>query len=550
MSHQSPHRFPRRLLLQTTAFTAAATISAATSKATTYAATKSPKPQPRSPRHATAPKVSGRTTDPRIDFHNFPAGNAVDSAVATALIAAVKAPQQTGIAGYGLSAIVYTPLNNQILAVDANSASPQSMPADIFKPGPDGTVKGRINDTGWLAAGVPGVLAGLQVLIDRCCSAPLSELLQPAILLAQQGFPWPEALSISTGSRPIFRTDPGSKQLYLSDGNPIPPGQIFRNPDLAALLQHLAEKNRVDDFYQGAIASEIAAAFAKNGGLVTTADLANYSANLVTPLSLPLGDYSVHTPPLTAGGLSVLQMLHAEHSLPSDLPQQPETRLHAAIEIMRLAWKDRLSLLGDTAASNIPTTRLLSHEYASESAAAAATAAKNRQIIQHQIKANPQSGTIHISAADDSGLMIALTLTHGGGFGAGVTVPGLGLTLGHGMSRFDTTPGHPNGPGPGKRPLHNMVPAIVTRNGIPEFAIGGAGGRRIPNTVYSILRAAVLQNLPLDLALQTTRFHSEGNGSLQLTANTPQQSREYLTQLGYKTTTAPAAAIAAVSRQT
>lgn len=547
MSPQSLRKFPRRLLLQTTALTAAATIAAVTAQAAPRTA---PKSQPRQHRRTTAPKVAGRTTDPRIDFHNFPAGNAVDSAVATALIAAVKAPGQTGIGGYGLSAIVSAPDNSQIIAVDANSASPQSMPADIFKPGPDGTVKDRINDTGWLAAGVPGVLAGLQVLIDRFCSASFAELVQPAILLAQQGFTWPEALSKTTGSRPIFRTDPGSKQLYLPDGNPISPGQNFRNPDLAALLLHLAAKNRVDDFYKGSIASEIAAAFAQNGGLVTTADLANYSANLVTPLSLNLGNFSVHTPPLTAGGLSVLQMLHAEHSLPSDLPQQPETQLHAAVEIMRIAWKDRLNFLGDPTATQIPTSRLLSPEYARESATAAANAAKNRQIIEHQIKAKPQSGTIHISAADDSGLMIALTLTHGGSFGAGVTVPGLGLTLGHGMSRFDPTPGHPNGPGPNKRPLHNMVPAIVTRNGIPEFAVGGAGGRRIPNTVYSIPRAAVLQNQPLSHALQSIRFHSEGNNSLQMTVNTPQQSRDYLTQLGYQTTTASAAAIAAIPRQT
>ena len=96
-------------------------------------------------------------------------------------------------------------------------------------------------------------------------------------------------------------------------------------------------------------------------------------------------------------------------------------------------------------------------------------------------------GTIHLSAADGAGNMAALTLTHGGGFGARVTVEGLGLILGHGMSRFDPRPGRANSPGPGKRPLHNMCPTIVVRDGEPVLAVGARGGRRIPNCVLNIL---------------------------------------------------------------
>lgn len=105
-------------------------------------------------------RVHGQTTDPRVAFEVFPGGNAVDSAVATAPLATVKAPGQTGVGGYGLSAIVALDGGRQVIAVDANSAAPQSMTSDIFKPGPDGTVGGRINDVGWLSAGVPGALAG------------------------------------------------------------------------------------------------------------------------------------------------------------------------------------------------------------------------------------------------------------------------------------------------------------------------------------------------------------------------------------------------------
>lgn len=499
---------------------------------------------------ASGPQVQGRTTDPRVAFEVFPGGNAVDSAVATALLATVLAPGQTGVGGYGLSAIVAVDGGKQIIAIDANSAAPQSITADIFQPGPDGTVRGRINDSGWLSAGVPGVMAGLQLLIDRFCSVSFPELVQPAVTSARDGFPWPESLAKTIANRPIFRSDPGSKKLYFRNHKPLAAGEIFRNPDLATLLETLANQNRVDDFYKGGVAARIADGFARNGGLVTAADLAAYSARTVEPLSLRLGDYTVLTPPLTAGGLSTLQMLHAEHCLPTELPTNSPEYFHAIIEIMRIAWRDRLTLTGDlpaTSASELATS-LLSPEHAQQTALAAAKAAKEKYILQHGLKANAQSGTIHISAADDQGLMIALTLTHGGSFGSGVTVDGLGLTLGHGMSRFDPNPGHPNCPGPSKRPLHNMVPCIVTRNGQSLFAMGGAGGRRIPNTVFSILRAAVLFNMPLTDALSTTRMHTEGTLNVSLTASTPGGDQEYLKTLGYHTTTGPAAAIAAVER--
>src|SRR5262249_36965098 len=119
-------------------------------------------------------------------------------------------------------------------------------------------------------------------------------------------------------------------------------------------------------------------------------------------------------------------------------------------------------------------------------------------------------GTVHLSAADGKGTWAALTLTHGDSFGAQVTVPGLGLTLGQGMSRFDPRPKHPNAPGPGKRPLHNMCPTVVLRDGKAVAALGGRGGRKIPNAVFGVLVQLVGRGVSFEDALAAPRLHTKG----------------------------------------
>lgn len=529
----SPSR--RRFLLNT--------LAAQTTLAGLYSTTHSVEPR----RHSNSrkPKVLGKTTDARISFFPIPEGNAIDAAVATALIAAVQAPSQTGIGGYGLSAIVATDGGQQIIAVDANSTAPRSLTREIFQPGPDGSVPRRVNDVGWLAAGVPGVLAGLQLLIDRFGKLKLNTLLQPALKIAREGFPWPAGYATAIAAKPIFASDPGSRKLYFRNGAPLAAGEIFRNPELAELLQTLANNNSVDDFYRGGIARQLADAFARNHGLVTAADLAAYQASTAAPLVLQNGNRCVCTPPLTAGGLSVLQMLSTWLALPAELRNTADSQPHCMAETMRLAWRDRLTLLGDPTAGDVPASRLLSPEYANECAEQIATAVTSGKIIQHPVQATGHGGTIHISAADDEGHLIALTLTHGNTFGACVTAAGLGLTLGHGMSRFDPRPTHPNSPGPGKKPLHNMVPLIACQDSKPVFAIGGAGGRRIPNGIFSVLRPWLAHQNSLDEAFAAPRIHSEGTSHLELTANTSPTDKSRLEKTGYSVRTANSAVLAA-----
>jgi gamma-glutamyltranspeptidase/glutathione hydrolase len=145
----------------------------------------------------------------------------------------------------------------------------------------------------------------------------------------------------------------------------------------------------------------------------------------------------------------------------------------------------------------------------------------------------PHRGTIHLNAADAAGNVVALTLTHGNAFGACVTVDGLGLTLGHGMSRFVVDAGHPNAPGPGKRPLTNMCPTLILRDGKPGMALGAAGGRLIVNTVFHVIWNFV-NGKNLREAMRAPRWHTEGGSELSLEKAWPESLRERFQKLGYE----------------
>ena len=474
-------------------------------------------------------------------------GNAVDALVATALAGAVTQPHQTGIGGYGSHGVFAMDGGKRIAAVDANSTAPASFTADIFKPDAKGKVPGGKNDHGWLATGVPGVIAGLKLALDEFGTMPFSEILQPAIRLTRDGVPVTKALAGVLARAAVFKHDPGSAKLYLPGGSAPKPGDIWKNPELAEVLSTLAKANSIEPFYRGDIAQRIADGFAKNGGLVTTKDLAAYHARVVEPLKLNWDEHTIHTAPLTCGGFTVLQMLAILkamkwNEMPIGIP-----RIHARIEAMRLAWRDRLTLLGDPDFVAVPQEKLLSADYAAECAEKILIEVKAGRIMDHGLETKTQGGTLNFSACDRHGNIAALTLTHGNSFGAQVTVEGLGLTLGHGMSRFDPRPDHPNAPGSGKRPLHNMVPCVITQNGQPVVAIGGRGGRKIPNAMLEFMTQFVVRKRPFAAALTAPRLHTEGTKVVEHQKGWPKATTEALAKLGYTMKEAGSATLSGVA---
>ena len=474
-------------------------------------------------------------------------GNAFDAIVAAALTATIAAPYQTGIGGYGGSAMLATSGGKRITAIDFNSMAPAAATPDMFsRLEPLGTRQRY----GWLATGVPGILAGLQLILDKYGTRSFADLVPSAIQLAREGLPMTGGLASSIqSSASQFAKDEGSRKLYLRDGKPLPSGERFCNPDLAEMLATLAKRGSVESFYRGDIAQRIADAFQKNDGLVTAKDLASYQAREVTPLTLTMGDCTIHTAPLAAGGLTALQALSILSAMKWDRMEAGVPRTHARLEALRLAWRDRLTLLGDPDFSPVPTAKLLSAEYARECAEQILAAVQGGKILTHDITPKPQGGTISLSAADAQGNFAALTLTHGESFGARVTVDGLGLTFGHGMSRFETNPNHPNSPGPAKRPLHNMCPTIVTRGGQPVLAVGGRGGRKIPNAMFEVLTQFVFLGKPLAESFAAPRIHTEGNATVEFEKHWPEGELKSLGQLGYTIRTGGNATLSAVAQE-
>jgi gamma-glutamyltranspeptidase/glutathione hydrolase len=476
-------------------------------------------------------------------------GNAVDAAVAAALVAGVVALPLTGIGGYGGHLVLARP-DGTTAAIDFNTTAPAAATPDMFRADAAGRVAGNAHLHGWLSAGVPGVLAGLQLALDEHGTKPFTELVRPAVRKARDGFPVTRGVAAAIrASATLFARDPGSAKLYLKNGEPLAEGDTFRNPDLAALLDRLAEKGRVDDFYTGRPAAAIAAAFRKYDGLVTEADLAAYRAVEVAPVAVEWRGKTVHTPPPTAGGLTVLQTLAALKALGWERfdPADPATT-RAKVEALRVAWTDRLRLFGDPRQVDVPVARLLSDRYAADTAARVREALRTGKPVEGASDGRSAGGTIHLSAVDRTGLAVALTFTHGESFGARVTVDGLGLTLGHGVSRFDPRPGRANSVGPGKRPLHNMCPTVVTAGGKPLLAVGATGGRRIPNSVFDVLAYQVGAGLSLAEAVKAPRVHTEGGPVVTLEAGWPRAVGDHFRAAGYEVRTGGAATLNAIER--
>ena len=468
-------------------------------------------------------------------------GNAVDAAVAAAFTIAVVEPTNVGIGGFAASIVAYISRMKRAIAIEANSTAPGAAREDMFpieynQDGRTFTVPGSGHTVGPLACGVPGVPSGLALFLKRYGTMELSEALRPAIRAAEDGFVVNTAQSLGIASvAPMLRARfPYTTKLVLLNGLIPQPGQILRPPNLADTLKRMAGDG-VEDFYSGRTADLIARYMKSVGGILSREDLARYEAVEVEPLQTSYRGHRVFTPPLTMGGLTTLQMLEVLEGFPvGDYAAGSGELYHLLIEIMKPSWTRRLSKYGDP--------RFIRIDQASE--LADSTIQSLRAEVERGLK-NPTPGelvspepldcTSHICAADAENNWVALTESHGGVLGSLVSVPGTGITLGHGVGRFDPRPGLPNSIGPGKKPLNNMAPLIVMKEGGGWMAsIGAPGGRTIMNNMLSFVMGLVDREMPPAAILGAPRVHVESMEPAQLEWILDESVFEELRKLGHR----------------
>jgi gamma-glutamyltranspeptidase/glutathione hydrolase len=302
----------------------------------------------------------------------------------------------------------------------------------------------------------------------------------------------------------------------------------------------------MESFYRGDIAQEIADAFGRKGGLVTAKDLAAYKARELAPYQFEWNGHTIYTPPLCATGLLVLEMISILKALKWEKMLPGPATTHARLEALRLCWKDRVDFFGDPDFVDVPVKKLLSDDHAHAHALLVEKAVHDKIPISLQLDRIESTGTLNISSADSKGNIAVVTLTHGNGWGAQVVVENLAIVLGHGMARFDPRPGRANSIAPGKRPLHNMMPSIVAKDGKPFLGIGAAGGTRIPNSLFDFFCHHIGRGVSMENAINQPRMNCVGTTHLTLEKNWPANEIKYFKEIGYSVNQGPGALVSAV----
>jgi gamma-glutamyltranspeptidase/glutathione hydrolase len=448
------------------------------------------------------------------------AGNAVDAAVGAMLASCVAVPGSVGIGGYGGSLIAYIAANKKVVAIDFDSRAPLAFRPEIFEG------DRAAYELGYRSISVPAVVAGLAMAVERFGTLSWANISDPAIALAENGVPVTEELHRQLRDW-AKKADPLSLRALFPDGMLPAPGAVWVQRHLAGLMRRLAAEGP-ESLYHGDIPRTIVRQVQANGGILSEEDFARYRPAMVEPLAIDYRSYRVLTPPPPSGGLTSLQILKMLEQFDlSRLQPWGADYFHRFVESSKLGWRDRAKFLADPDVTPIPVDQLLSGETCKANAARAITSRE------------PQH-TVNIVAADAAGNVVSVTATHGQLYGSSVAIDGLGLIMGHGMSRFDLAPGSPNAPAAGKRMQHNMSPLLIlTANGRPCAAIGTPGGTKIvPLTAELVVSLIDFRATPT-AAVNAGRVHVETQEPVTVSPAISDTVIEELRALGHTVERAP-----------
>jgi gamma-glutamyltranspeptidase/glutathione hydrolase len=452
-------------------------------------------------------------------------GNAVDAAVAVGYALAVVYPAAGNLGGGGFMTILLADGRKTFL--DFREKAPLAATADMYIDDRGNVIPGASTD-GMLAVAVPGTVSGMELARAGYGTMRLTRLIAPAIKYAQQGFVLEQGdVDMLMSATEAFKKDPASSEIFLNHGKPYTAGQKLVQRDLAHTLQLISDHGAAG-FYSGTVGKAIVASIRAGKGIITQADLDEYSTRELKPIECRYRGYDiVSAPPPSSGGVTLCEMLNILEGYPlSTLGFRSAQAVQYQIEAMRHAFVDRNSYLGDPDFVQNPLDTLLDKNYA---ARIRAKIEPDKAGISSQIKpgiaphtvsiAHEGNNTTHYSIIDQWGNAVSVTYTLNDWFGAKVTAAHTGVLLNNEMDDFTAKVGVPNSFGlvqgdanaiaPGKRPLSSMSPTIVTRDGKPVIVLGTPGGSRITTTVLLTMLNLIDYGMNIQEAVDAPRFHQQ-----------------------------------------
>ncbi|MGE0443425.1 MAG: gamma-glutamyltransferase [Gemmatimonadales bacterium] len=460
-------------------------------------------------------------------------GNAVDAAVTAAAVLNVVEPMMTG-AGGDLFALLWSARDRRLVGLNASGRSGSLLTREeLLRRG-----RTMMPASGAESVTVPGALAGWQDLLERHGTIKLADALEPAIRLAEEGFPLSPVIARDwEETAGVLRSDEGGRATYLPGGKVPVTGDWITNPDLANTFRRIAEHG-IGEFYGGPIGAAVVERLQHLGGFLTLDDLRNHRNEWVTPISVPFRGYRLYELPPNGQGIAALEMLRILE--PFDLKgmgHNSAAYLHHLIEAKKLAFADLERFVGEPAAMTTPVGYLLSDGFIAE---------RRSRLNSSRATERPEPGpaltrseTIYLTAADQYGNMVSFINSLAGGFGSGVVVPGTGLALQNRGAGFTLTEGLPNTVGPNKRPFHTIIPAFVTRiqpsgGETPWLSYGVMGGAMQPQGHVQVLLNLLVFGMDLQEALDQARFRHLTGNRVGLEPPIGEAVRSQLTAMGHQ----------------
>jgi gamma-glutamyltranspeptidase/glutathione hydrolase len=439
-------------------------------------------------------------------------GNAVDAAITAVFVLAVTSPEAGNIGGGGF---MLSFMDAEAAFLDFRERAPNKAERDMYLD-EGGHVFQSASLIGGKASGVPGTVKGMQAAHQRYGSLPWKHLLQPAIILARDGFTVPPILAEYAQDKVEEVDDTTNFARYFGH---MQAGKKFKQTELAATLRRISLDP--DSFYTGITGRQVAAQMAKSGGLITMEDLAAYNALWRAPLQAKWRGYTVLTaPPPSSGGVALIQLL-TMHDFANKyfrgVWHNSAQYVHLLAEIEKRVFADRAEYLGDPDYVEVPLAKLLDIEYLARRAGEI-----NPRAISPVATVAPgleSTDTTHLSVMDRHGNAVSLSYTLNWEFGSGVVVEGAGFLLNNEMDDFSAKPGVKNKFGlvgnernaiePGKRMLSSMTPTILLKNEKAALVIGTPGGSTIFTSIFQVILNLYDYDMPLQAAVDVTRFHHQ-----------------------------------------